>query len=108
MLGDMREEKKLSHITPLSPACPKPANSQVNSGVKRSRFPNRQTNEKRRVYRKSAFLSKRIWYPSELYNTPILYFQLFSSETIEYLRRNSTINTPKNNCTRIEHKRTFK
>ena len=75
--------------------CPKPANSQVNSGVKRSRFPNRQTNEKRRVYRKSAFLSKRIWYPSELYNTPILYFLLISSETIEYLRRNSTINTPK-------------
>jgi len=69
--------------------CPKPVNSQLNSSVKWGRCSNPQTNEKRRVYRKSAFLSKRIWYSSELYNTPIFYFQLISSETNEYLGKNS-------------------
>ena len=77
--------------------CPKPANSQVNSGVKRGRCSNRQTNEKRRVYRKSAFVSKRIYFASELYNTPIFYFQLNSSETIEHFRRNSKINSETQN-----------
>jgi hypothetical protein len=60
----------------------------VNSSVKRGRSSNQQTNEKRRMYRK-AFLSKRIWYSSELFNTPIFYFQLSSSEIIEYFGRNS-------------------
>jgi len=69
--------------------CPKPANSQVNSGVKRGRCSNQQTNEKRRVYRKSAFPSKRIRYSSDLYNTPIFYFQLISSEIVEHFGRNS-------------------
>ena len=39
--------------------CPKPANSQVNSGVKRGRCSNRQTNEKRRVYRQSILFLKK-------------------------------------------------